>query len=78
MPGSRRIYLPSWVAWLAQSVVLPFWIWLSYAAGLSDSTHAVIGFGDWLVSSYVLAVLSLYLFLIGYRKIPAFLAPGNE
>ncbi len=67
MPALGRVYLPAWVPWVAQAVVLPLWIWLTRSTFIERGS-ARLGVGTWAEASFVLLVVSLYLFLIGYRK----------
>ncbi|UCF19960.1 MAG: hypothetical protein JSU87_00680 [Gemmatimonadota bacterium] len=67
MPVIRKVYLPAWAPWLAQMVVFPLWLWLTRNAFLVRDS-ARLGVGTWAEASFVLLVVSLYLFLMGYRK----------
>jgi len=71
MLGVRRLYLPRWISWCAQLVLLPLWLWLTYCVFLTERGRADLGIANWIVVSLVLVVLSYYLFLLGYRKLPA-------
>ncbi|KPK78462.1 MAG: hypothetical protein AMS25_15255 [Gemmatimonas sp. SM23_52] len=67
----RNVQLPRWVPWCAQLILLPLWLWLTYCVFLTERGRADLGIGNWILMSLVLAVVSYYLFLLGYRKLPA-------
>ncbi|UCC81896.1 MAG: hypothetical protein JSW46_12905 [Gemmatimonadota bacterium] len=81
MLGVRKVCCPAWVPWCAQLIILPVWIWLTYDVLFSSRRRAALGVTDWALVSFVLVVVSLFLFLAGYRKLPgpaAENAPGGD
>jgi len=72
MLGIRSVYVPSWVPWCALLITVPLWSWLTYCVFFAGEGRAGFGFGNWCLLSFVLAVVSVLLFLISYRKIPAY------
>ncbi len=72
MLGVRSVYVPSWVPWCALLITDPLWSWLTYCVFFAGEGRAGLGFGNWCLVSFVLAVVSVLLFLVRYRKIPAY------
>jgi hypothetical protein len=68
--GVRKVCCPAWVPWCAQLVIVPVWSWLTYDALFREQGGAVLDVTDWALVSFVLIVVSLFLFLAGYRKLP--------
>lgn len=71
MLGVRRLCCPAWVPWCAQLIIVPLWAWITYDSLLADQGSVRLGVRDWALASFVLVVISLFLFLVGYRKLPA-------
>ena len=69
MTTLKNVYLPAWVPWVAQLAVFPLWLWLTHSAWFGEPKSAQLGFGTWAEASFVLVVLSVYLFLMGYGKV---------
>ena len=78
MTTQRNVYLPAWVPWVAQLVVFPLWLWLTYSALFSEPASTQLGVGTWAEASFVLVVLSIYLFLMGYRKVAVHITCEGE
>ncbi|UCC71914.1 MAG: hypothetical protein JSV86_16315 [Gemmatimonadota bacterium] len=69
MLGVRNVCCPAWVPWCAQLIIVPLWLWLTYDALVTAQGRAGLGVTDWALVSFVLIVISLFLFLAGYRKL---------
>jgi hypothetical protein len=70
MLGVQNVCCPAWVPWCAQLIIVPVWSWLTYDTLFSGQGRAALGVTDWALVSFVLIVVSLFLFLAGYRGLP--------
>jgi hypothetical protein len=78
MLGVRKVCCPAWVPWCAQLIIVPVWSWLTYDALFRGQGRAALGVTDWALVSFVLIVVSLFLFLAGYSKLPGPVADNAQ
>jgi hypothetical protein len=71
MTRTRNVYLPRWVAWFSQLFILPIWCFATYQVFYTEKGRADLGVEGWLMMTVVMAAVSLMLFLMGYRRLPA-------
>lgn len=78
MTTIRKIYLPKWVAWFSQLFVGPVWIFSTYQVFFTEKGRADIGIQGWIMMTFVLCAVSTMLFLMGHRKLPAYLIEEQQ
>lgn len=69
----RKVYLPLWIAWFSQLFILPIWGFASYQVFYTEKGQAEMGLAGWAMVTFVMAAVSVMLFLMGYRKLPAYI-----
>jgi hypothetical protein len=74
----RRIYLPLWVAWFSPLFVLPVWSFMTYQAFFTEKGRAELGIAGWMLATFVMAAVSTMLFLMGFRRLPAYIVEESE
>lgn len=72
MPSTRNVYIPRWTAWFGAVVVGLIWLWTSYRVWFTERGRSDLGIDGWIVMSLVFLVVLTILFLMGYRKLPAY------
>ncbi len=78
MNRTKRVYLPLWVAWFSQLFVVPVWLFAGYQVFFTARGRADLGVEGWIVMTLVMAAVSTMLFLMGYRKLPAYIVEEGE
>ena len=72
MSRTRTIYLPAWVPWFVLLFISPTWLWISYRVFFTAAGRADLGIGGWAIMTLMIAVIQVVVFLMGYRKLSAF------
>jgi len=78
MSRTKSVYLPLWVAWFSQLFILPVWLFASYQAFFTAKGRADLGIEGWIMMTFVMAAVSTMLFLMGYRKLPAYIVEEEK
>lgn len=78
MSDLRKVYLPKWMTWFGLAMVLPMWGWMTYLAFFTPDDGDDLGLVGWLVVTVVLGVVAGVLYLMGQRKLPAYLIDLEE
>ncbi len=78
MAKVRKVYLPRWVAWFGQLFAVPIWLFITYQVFFTAKGRAEVGLTGWILLTVVLGALSVMLFLMGYRKLPAYLIEEED
>lgn len=78
MSRIRKVYLPKWMSWFGVIFVLPTWIWVSYRVLATDRGAEDLGFGGWAIMTVVMLGVTVVLFLMGYRKLPAYVIEEDD
>ena len=78
MAKVRKVYLPHWVAWFAQLFVVPIWLFMTYHVFFTAKGRAEPGIGAWIILTVALGAVSVMLFLMGYRKLPAYIIEEED
>jgi len=78
MKRTKKVYLPLWLAWFSQIFVFPMWGFLTFQAFFTEKGQRDLGAGGWAVLSLVFVAMSVMLFLMGYRKLPAYIIEEEE
>lgn len=73
MKRIRKVYLPLWLAWFSHLFILPVWGFATYQVFFTEKGRADLGVSGWVMMTLVMAAVSLMLFLMGYRKLPAYI-----
>ncbi len=73
MTKMRKVYLPRWVAWFSQLFIVPIWILATRQVFFTEKGRADLGVDGWIIMTLVMVAVSVMLFLMGYRKLPAYL-----
>jgi hypothetical protein len=66
------------VACFSQLFVLPVWIFATYQVFFTEKGRADLGVAGWMVMTFVMAAVSVMLFLMGCRKLPACVIEEGE
>jgi hypothetical protein len=74
----RKVYLPLWVAWFSQLFILPIWGFAGYQVFFTEKGRAEMGLAGLAMITFVMAAVSVMLFLMGYRKLPAYIIEEQE
>jgi hypothetical protein len=78
MTRIRKVYLPLWLAWFSQLFVLPMWGLVTYQIFFTEKGRSDLGVTGWLAITLVMAAISVMLFLMGYRKLPAYIIEEED
>lgn len=78
MPKARKLYLPKWLAWFSHLFIVPIWLWMTYQVFFTEKGRADLGIGGWVVVTLVMAGVSVMLFLMAYRKLPAYIIEEED
>lgn len=78
MTRIRKVYLPLWLAWFSQLFVLPMWGLVTYQAFFTTKGRGELGWPGWAVITLVMVAISAMLFLMGYRKLPAYIIEEED
>lgn len=78
MGRTRKVYLPLWIAWFSQLFILPAWCFATYHVFFTEKGRADLGIAGWIMMTFVMAAVSVMLFLMGYRKLPAYIIEEEE
>ena len=78
MAKVRKVYLPKWVAWFSLLFVVPIWAFITYQAFYTEKGRAELGLVGWLLLTLVFAAVAVMVFLMGYRKLPAYLIEEED
>lgn len=75
--GVKKVYLPKWLTRLALIMAVLMWLLITYMVWFAQESgeREVVG---WAISSGVLVVLSVVVWLMGERKLPAYLIDDGE
>jgi hypothetical protein len=69
MSPKHNKYLPAWVPWCVSLFTVPAWVWLTYQVFCTEQGRVACGVGDWVLSSLIVAGVTLVIFLMGGRKL---------
>jgi hypothetical protein len=78
MTRTKKVYLPLWVAWFSQLFILPVWGLATYQVFYTEKGRDDLGLGGWLMMTVVMAAVSAMLFLMGTRKLPAYIIEEED
>lgn len=78
MGRTRKAYLPKWMAWYGQIFVFPIWLFMTYMVFFTEKGRQEPGLAAWILMTIVLGGVSLMLFLMGYRKLPAYIIEEED
>lgn len=78
MGRTRKVYLPLWIAWFSQLFILPAWCFATYQVFFTEKGRADLGIAGWIMMTFVMAAVSVMLFLMGYRKLPAYIIEEED
>ena len=79
MSDLRKVYLPKWMTWFALAMIVPIWAWITYQALVVGPAEGGVGLGGWVMTTVILAAVSVVMVLMGQRKLPAYLLEmGDE
>ena len=77
MSRLRKVYLPAWTTWLGVVMMAAMWLWITYQAHFTGEGSEV-GLDAWIVTTVLLALMTVVLVLMGRRKLPAYLLELEE
>jgi hypothetical protein len=66
------------VAWFSQLFILPVWGLATYQVFYTEKGRDDLGLGGWLMMTVVMAAVSAMLFLMGTRKLPAYIIEEED
>lgn len=72
MSRIRNVYVPRWVAWFMLVVVGLTWLWTTYRVFWMEGGREDLGVGGWTIMSLMMLAIVILMFLMGYRKLPAY------
>ena len=78
MKKVRKVYLPMWIAWFTQLFILPSWGFATYQVFFTEKGRADLGIGGWVMMTIVMAAVAVMRFLMGSRKLPAYIVEEEE
>ena len=78
MSNLHKVYLPKWMTWFTLAMIVPIWAWITYQALIVGPDDGGVGAGAWVVTTVILAVVSVVMVLMGQRKLPAYLLEVGE
>lgn len=78
MGTERKVYVPRWVPWFMQLIIVPVWLWITYRVFFSDAANGDLDVGGWLVMTLMFAAVSVMTFLMGYRKLPVYVIEQED
>ena len=78
MSRIRKVYLPKWMSWFGVVFVLPTWLWVSYRVFLTERGAEDLGLVGWALMTIVMLGVVVVLFLMGHRKLPAYVIEEEE
>lgn len=74
----RKVYLPKWMSWFSIVLIVPMWLWVTYSVFTRGEARSDLGLLGWVVMSVVLLGVGLMLFLMGQRKLPAYVIEEED
>lgn len=74
----RKVYLPPWMTWFGLVLLLPMWLWITYQTFFTGGGAEDVGVGGWLAVTVVMVVVGAVMYLMGRRKLPAYLIEMEE
>jgi amino acid transporter len=77
MPKVRNVYVPRWVPWFMLVIVGLTWVWTTYRVFWEGGSED-LGIGGWAVMSLMMLAVVVLVFLLGYRKLPAYQIEEDE
>lgn len=77
MTKIRKVYLPKWMSWFGLIFLVPTWLWISYRL-LVQGRDGDLGFPGWMIMTVVILGATVVIFLMGYRKLPAYVIEEEE
>lgn len=78
MAKIRKVYLPKWMSWFGLVFLVPMWIWISYRALTTEGSGEELGFVGWAVVTFVMLGVAIVIFLMGMRRLPAYVIEEEE
>lgn len=78
MTKIKKVYLPRWVSWFSILLIVPMWLWVSYSVLTHGEARSDLGFFGWVVMTVVLLGVAVMLYLMGHRKLPAYVIEEEE
>jgi len=78
MKRIRKVFLPLWLAWFSQLFIVPMWAFTTYQVLFTGKGRTDLGLAGWVVITFVMAAISAMLFLMGYRRLPAYIIEEEE
>lgn len=79
MKKLRKVYLPRWLSWFGLVFLVPMWLWITYQTFLAPPGRGSgLDLVGWCVVTIVMAAIAVMLYLMGSRKLPAYLIEMDE
>lgn len=79
MKKLHKVYLPRWLSWFGLVFLVPMWLWITWQTFLAPpgrgSDLDPVGYG---VITIVMAAVGVVLYLLGSRRLPAYLIEMDE
>jgi hypothetical protein len=79
MSKLHKVYMPRWMSWFGLIVLVPMWLWITYATFLAPPARASdLGLVGWAVMTVVMGGVAVIMYLMGSRRLPAYLIEMDE
>lgn len=78
MARVRKVFLPRWVPWFMTLFFVPTWAWITYRVFFTGEGRADPGLGGWVIMTAIMLLGCVVVFLMGYRKLPAYVIQEED